>query len=138
MRCRVAVLVVFCVLSLLAQPAHATKKKKDPKVAQAVTRALDYLAREQRRQGYWEANQGQYRVAMTALAGNALLAEGSTTTRGKYAKNIRRAKPEPGATKRPAAASLIIASARAGSRAAGWWCRARRPPAVSAEAARAA
>src|SRR5713101_9476952 len=89
MRCRLAVLVVFCVASLLAQPAHATKKKKDPKVAQAVTRALDYLAREQRRQGYWEANQGQYRVAMTALAGNALLAEGSTTTRGKYAKNIR-------------------------------------------------
>ncbi len=89
MRCRLAVLVVFCVVSLLAQPAHATKKKKDPKVAQAVTRALDYLAREQRRQGYWEANQGQYRVAMTALAGNALLAEGSTTTRGKYAKNIR-------------------------------------------------
>jgi len=89
MRCRLAVLVVFCVMLLLVQPAHATKKKKDPKVAQAVTRALDYLAREQRRQGYWEANQGQYRVAMTALAGNALLAEGSTTTRGKYAKNIR-------------------------------------------------
>jgi len=54
-----------------------------------VTRALDYLAREQRRQGYWEANHGQYRVAMTALAGNALLCEGSTTTQGKYAKNVR-------------------------------------------------
>ena len=31
----------------------------------------------------------QYRVAMTALAGNAMACEGSTTTRGKYAKNIR-------------------------------------------------
>ena len=43
------------------------------------------------RQGYWEANGGQYRVAMTALAGTALLCEGSTTTRGRYAKNIRSA-----------------------------------------------
>ena len=74
---------------LLVQPAYATKKKKDPKVVASIGRALDYLAREQRRQGYWEANQGQYRVAMTALAGNAMLAEGSTTTRGKYSKNIR-------------------------------------------------
>ena len=59
-----------------------------PKIEKAVTRALDYLAREQRRQGYWEANNGQYKVAMTALAGTALLCEGSTTTRGKYASNI--------------------------------------------------
>ena len=67
----------------------AAKRKKDPRVVQAVNRALDYLAREQRRQGYWEANGGQYRVAMTALAGNALLCEGSTTTRGRYARNVR-------------------------------------------------
>lgn len=63
----------------------------DVRVRRAVGRALDWLAREQNRQGYWEANQGQYRVAMTALCGTALLAEGSTTTRGKYAKNIRAA-----------------------------------------------
>ena len=58
-------------------------------VDQAVRGALDYLAGLQKRQGYWEANQGQYRVAMTALAGTAMLAEGSTTTTGRYAKNIR-------------------------------------------------
>jgi hypothetical protein len=69
---------------LSAQPRDARREE-------CITRALDFLAREQRRQGYWEANQGQYRVAMTALAGMALLAEGSTTTRGKYADNIRRA-----------------------------------------------
>ena len=89
MRGRFTLLVVFLAAMLLAQPADAGKKKKDPKTFAAVGRALDFLAREQRRQGYWEANQGQYRVAMTALSGNALLAEGSTTTRGKYAKNIR-------------------------------------------------
>tara|TARA_R110002095_G_scaffold214866_1_gene207725 strand:- start:1089 stop:2117 length:1029 start_codon:yes stop_codon:yes gene_type:complete len=66
-------------------------KNRDPKFQKAVSNALEYLAREQRRQGYWEANGGQYRVAMTALAGNALLAEGSTTTRGKYSKNIQNA-----------------------------------------------
>ncbi len=69
----------------------ANAKDPDPKIKLAVSRGLDWLAREQRRPGYWEANGGQYRVAMTALAGNALACEGSTTTRGKYAENIRRA-----------------------------------------------
>lgn len=83
-------IVLACVLAFCATvPASAAKPRKDPKVKLAVNRALDYLAREQRRQGYWEANNSQYRVAMTALAGNALLCEGSTTTSGKYAKNIR-------------------------------------------------
>jgi len=61
----------------------------DEKVNQAVERSLDYLAGIQKRQGYWEANNGQYRVAMTALAGTAMLAEGSTTTTGKYSRQIR-------------------------------------------------
>lgn len=76
---------------LIAQPAWAANHHQDPQVQRAISQALDYLAREQRRQGYWEANSGQYRVAMTALSGIALLAEGSTTTRGQYAQNIRRA-----------------------------------------------
>lgn len=84
----VAVLLTL-VGCLTVFPVEAAKRKKDPKVVQSVNRALDYLAREQRRQGYWEANGGQYRVAMTALAGNALLCEGSTTTRGRYAKSVR-------------------------------------------------
>lgn len=86
-------LILLCGLLIavvmLPSSAFAAKKAKDPKVVAAVTKALDYLAREQRRQGFWEAEGGQYRVAMTALSGNALLCEGSTTTRGKYARNIR-------------------------------------------------
>lgn len=82
-------LVVGCVILPVTGSVFA--KTRDPKLQKAVTNALEYLAREQRRQGYWEANGGQYRVAMTALAGNALLSEGSTTTRGKYAKNIKNA-----------------------------------------------
>ena len=82
----------FCVVAVLAallgtiRPANAAK---DPKISLSVRKALDYLAGVQRRQGYWEANSGQYRVAMTALAGNAMACEGSTTTRGRYSKNIR-------------------------------------------------
>ena len=81
--------VVFLVsMTLAGRPVDAAK---DPKISLAVRRSLDYLAGEQRRQGYWEANGGQYRVAMTALVGNAMACEGSTTTRGRYSKNIRRA-----------------------------------------------
>ncbi|MCA9087822.1 MAG: terpene cyclase/mutase family protein [Planctomycetaceae bacterium] len=75
--------------SLQSLPARADLPS--PQVEKAVHQALEYLARQQRRQGYWEANGGQYRIAMTALGGIALAAEGSTTTRGKYAKNVSRA-----------------------------------------------
>ena len=84
---------LFCMLviswAVLAAGTSAPAAKTDPKVKQAIGKALEWLAKTQRpKQGFWEANGGQYRVAMTALAGTALLAEGSTTTRGKYAKNI--------------------------------------------------
>ena len=78
-------------VALCQATAQAARPGGDPKVRLAVNKALDWLASQQRRQGYWEANQGQYRVAMTALAGTALLCEGSTTTRGKYSEHIRRA-----------------------------------------------
>lgn len=57
-------------------------------VDDTVRKGLDYLVSQQNRQGYWTANEGQYRVAMTALAGTALLAEGSTATTGRYAAAI--------------------------------------------------
>ncbi|MEX0717495.1 MAG: prenyltransferase/squalene oxidase repeat-containing protein [Planctomycetaceae bacterium] len=85
-------LLAALAMLVVPRPAAADDLKHDDiRVRRAVTRGLDWLAREQNRLGYWEANQGQYRVAMTALCGTALLAEGSTTTRGKYAKNIRQA-----------------------------------------------
>ena len=60
-------------------------------VDDTVRRGLDFLSAQQSRQGSWEATGGQYRVAMTALAGTALLAEGSTATTGRYAENISNA-----------------------------------------------
>lgn len=76
---------------LCAAGARECRAAEDPATSRAVSRALDFLSRDQRRQGYWEATSGQFRVAMTALSGMALLSEGSTTTRGKYARNISRA-----------------------------------------------
>jgi hypothetical protein len=53
-----------------------------------IDRGLQWLARQQYRDGHWEATNGRYPIAMTALAGMALLAEGSTPHQGKYAKHI--------------------------------------------------
>jgi len=64
-----------------------------PKTVEAIDRGLSYLARMQDRQGAW-ANQGGYGgypVAMTALAGLALMMDGNTTTQGHYAINVDRA-----------------------------------------------
>ena len=65
--------------------------KKDPRVERCISRGLDWVANTQSRLGKWAAKDGMYPTAMTALAGVALLQEGSTTTQGKYAPNIRRA-----------------------------------------------
>ena len=63
---------------------------RDADVDRTVTRGLDWLAAHQSRLGHWAAVDGRYPTAMTALAGIAMLCEGSTTTQGKYAANIRR------------------------------------------------
>jgi hypothetical protein len=79
----------ICVAALL--PAAITRAGvEDPRVRKAVGQGLDWLAYNQHKLGHWTA-QGRYPTAMTALAGIAMLSEGSTTTQGKYAENIRRA-----------------------------------------------
>ena len=67
--------------------AHGAKL--DPKTERSIQRGLDWVAQTQSKLGHWTAQ--TYPTAMTALAGTALLASGSTTTQGPYAKNIRRA-----------------------------------------------
>jgi len=65
----------------------AAEKRAD--TDRVVARGLEWLASRQSRRGHWTANSGRYPTAMTAMTGMALLAEGSTTTQGKYAGNIR-------------------------------------------------
>jgi hypothetical protein len=68
----------------------------------AVDKGLRYLAGTQNRDGSWrtQGSAGDYPVAMTALAGLALLAGGNTPTQGPYAKNVS------------AAISFLLRSAR--------------------------
>jgi hypothetical protein len=57
----------------------------------AVDKGLKWLAKEQNEKGWWGAGGNNYPVTMTAMAGMALLMEGSTTKEGKYAENIKKA-----------------------------------------------
>src|SRR5262249_35002094 len=57
----------------------------------AIKKGLDWLVKQQHKDGHWSANSEQYPVAMTALAGLALLMDGSTASTGPHAKSIRRA-----------------------------------------------
>lgn len=77
-------------VALLVSVAPASASSNNPRVRKVVGEGLDWLAYNQHKLGHWTA-QGRYPTAMTALAGLAMLSEGSTTTQGKYAENLRRA-----------------------------------------------
>ncbi len=62
--------------------------ERNPKWDAATRRGLDFLARTQSSRGQW--NTPPYPVAVTALAGLALLCSGSTVTQGPYSKQIAR------------------------------------------------
>ena len=78
---------LFCLI-LLFTSSVVVAQVSDADLQRAVNRGLDWLAANQSRRGHWDAN-GSYPSAMTGMAGIALLCEGSTTTQGKYARNIR-------------------------------------------------
>jgi hypothetical protein len=70
------------------RPAQAARR--NPKWTTAINKGLNWVAKSQSSIGHWAAG-NNYPAAMTALAGTALIASGSTTTQGPYYKNIRRA-----------------------------------------------
>ncbi|MFM1905109.1 MAG: hypothetical protein RLZZ440_3009 [Planctomycetota bacterium] len=76
-------------LALVAAAAPAWAAA--PPLDEAVAAGLDWLEAKQSRRGSWSANEGRYPTAITALAGTALLMEGSTTCQGPRADAIRRA-----------------------------------------------
>lgn len=76
--------------AVLAVAAPVRGASDSPRLRRVVSGGLDWLAFNQHKLGHWTA-QGRYPTAMTALAGLAMLCEGSTTTQGKYAENLRRA-----------------------------------------------
>lgn len=64
----------------------------DAEIAAAIHRGLEFLERSQNRDGSWrsQGGRGEYPCAMSGLAGIAMLASGSTPTRGEYWRAIRR------------------------------------------------
>jgi hypothetical protein len=76
-------------VAIAISAARAEGAPKDPEIQRVVARGLEWLASHQSRRGHWTANGGRYPTTMTAMSGLALLCEGSTTTQGKYAGNIR-------------------------------------------------
>jgi hypothetical protein len=58
----------------------------------AVRAGLDYLAKSQGSDGSWNNDEGgqAYPVAMTALAGTAMLANGNSPSRGRYAPQVEK------------------------------------------------
>jgi hypothetical protein len=86
-------LLVLVLTSLaVAWGGPAARAEDTPvKYRDMIRRGLEFLAKQQTRDGHWEGNGGQYPTTMTALSGMALLMEGSTLREGKYAEKIRKA-----------------------------------------------
>lgn len=93
------VLVVCATVFASAVPSRQARaaeellpKHINPQTMKAVKSGLDYLARTQNQDGYWNGSQDgrQYPVTMASLAGMAFLANGNTPTRGPYAENVRK------------------------------------------------
>jgi hypothetical protein len=85
----VGVLVGLAFVGSLTLPARGEEIPE--KYKESIKRGLDYLAKTQVKDGHWAANGDHHPVAMTGLAGMALLMEGSTVRDGKYAPQIRKA-----------------------------------------------
>lgn len=79
-------------VALPAQDKAAYPEGVTAEIEAAIQRGLVFLARTQNRDGSWrsEGGRGEYPCAMTGLAGIAMLASGSTPTRGKHWRAIRR------------------------------------------------
>jgi len=85
-------LSVASLLGLLLTAAPRSRAEDlPPKYRKVAEKGLEWLAKQQHRDGHWEANGGQFASAMTGMAGAVLLMEGSTIREGKYKDNIRRA-----------------------------------------------
>lgn len=88
---RVALLALVAA-ALPAQERALYPEGVTAEIDAAIQRGLAFLARTQNRDGSWrsEGGRGEYPCAMSGLAGMAMLGSGSTPTRGKYWRAVRR------------------------------------------------
>src|SRR5262249_32175158 len=89
------ILLTGCIVGVAAWvvrgPGPAQADEVPEKYRDTVDKGLEYLAKNQAKDGHWEGHDGKHPVAMTALAGIAFLMEGSTLKNGKYSANLRKA-----------------------------------------------
>lgn len=85
--------VLVCLDVQGADDYAPSEKDMSPAVRRAVQAGLDYLARSQNADGSWmsDGRAGSYPVAMTSLAGLALMSDGNTPSRGRYSRQVRQA-----------------------------------------------
>jgi hypothetical protein len=95
---RLAAFTIVPLLALLTMPTvigqedkDKDKDKKKIDASQMIDKGLDWLKRNQAGDGHWEAQGGAYPTTMTAVAGMAMLMEGSTLREGKYSDNLVKA-----------------------------------------------
>src|ERR1700731_927918 len=79
-------------LALLGLGVNTVRAEEIPAdYRETVRKGLEWMAKNQNKDGHWEAFGGQYPVTMTGMGGMCMLMEGSTIREGKYKDNIRRA-----------------------------------------------
>jgi hypothetical protein len=90
MRVRSLVAALLCGVGVLAAVPTPSRAEEIPQEYRAsVAKGLEWLAKQQAKDGHFEGFGGQYPMTMTALAGMAFLMEGSNIREGKYKDNIR-------------------------------------------------
>jgi hypothetical protein len=97
MKTKILTYLLACHLILLAAwLVHGQRQGQTNDVPEKyrdmVRKGLDYLAKQQRVDGHWEGDGGQHPVAVTALAGMALLMDGGRNNpKAKYDAQVRKA-----------------------------------------------
>jgi len=88
-------LLLLLAPAILAQESPVPPRPKgiDASTERAIRRGLEFLKQEQSKEGAWKSggDMGRYPCTMTGLAGLALVASGSTPSRGPYAREVRKA-----------------------------------------------
>jgi hypothetical protein len=86
-------LAAWAVTTAEGQGSPSVERDMPPDARQAVRAGITYLVRTQNPDGSWlsDGATGMYPVAMTALSGLALLADGNTAYSGPHADSVRQA-----------------------------------------------
>src|SRR5262245_7200651 len=82
---------VTVLLALMVPAAPRAAAELPKQYRDMVEKGLRWLVRQQHKDGHWAGGPKDDPVALTALAGAALMMEGNTTREGRYADSVRRA-----------------------------------------------